>query len=121
MGEYESISESEWHQILTLEKNGKAELRTIYWYPGKPETEKEEKHAFKWIHKPPYLELTSGDEKIILFYSKEISLLEHFDLDGYYEGLSPTKKVGDRKIIYATLWKEPITFLKELIERGLKD
>ncbi len=124
IGEYSSVSESEWHQILTLNQNGTAVLRTISWYPGDPESEKEERQVFQWSYKTPYLELISENNKIILKYREEINLEKHFHfkgLDGNHPGLSPISPLDERKIIYSTLWREPRTFVKEMYEKALQD
>ena len=82
IGEYASVSESEWHQILKLEADGKALLRTISWMPGDPDTEKETKQYFQWAYHPPNISLTSNDTEIVLTLDSSISLQKHFQLDG---------------------------------------
>lgn len=115
LGKFASVSESEWHQILTINKDGTAILTTITWLPGHDE-ENKESTTFKWSYKKPTLTLTNMNIKVVLIYSKNTSL-EGFQIKGTHTTISPTT----REVIFLTLWKEPRSFLKEWYERAQKE
>jgi len=128
VGSYASISESEWHQILKLSKNGSAELTTISWYPGEANNAKEERVNLSWSYEPPYLKLKFADNKVeILKYLKNVEFsdypgYEYYKIKGTISVLVKTEYSKANKI-YESLWQEPFRtkFVKKMHERAMED
>jgi hypothetical protein len=128
VGSYASISESEWHQILKLSKDGNAELTTISWYPGEANNAKKEKVKLSWSYEPPYLKLKFADNKIeILKYLGNVEFSDDPDYADYkIKGtISVLVKTENKKgnKIYEKLWREPIRtkFVEKMYEKAIRD
>ena len=111
VGEYCSISESEWEVCLSLFESGSGSLKLEQWAPGEYDNKEVRTVEVIWIEKEDSIEIKYGSVKEA-FQLGEISL-EILGQDGFHAGLRLMGLADQNSMIgNHILWKEPITIFK---------